>query len=243
MINLELSYSNANFKHRTDGFTLIEIAIVLLIVSLLLGSILGPLASQERNRKINIAKTTLEEVHEALLGFAAINGYLPCPANPVFINPPAGVAGVEARVAGAGSDCSFEHGYVPHVALGLNGRFNADQIFVDPWGSPYQYSLNNDANWEYAKSITFTSSSSFDVCSTSACPAGSTLASGVVAVLFSRGPLGLAATASLDQLENTNGDNNFVSHEPREGAVEFDDIVLWLSNNELVLNLVKSGQL
>ena len=78
---------------RHSGFTLIEIAVVIMIVGFLLGTILGPLSTQQENRKIKETEQLLEEVREALTGFAALNGFLPCPAT-------AGSNGFEARVAG-----------------------------------------------------------------------------------------------------------------------------------------------
>ena len=64
----------------TRGFTLVEIAVALFIVTLVLGSILVPLTSQVEQRQISDTRKTLEEIKEALMGFAVANGYLPCPA-------------------------------------------------------------------------------------------------------------------------------------------------------------------
>ena len=62
------------------GFTLIEIAVTLFIVTLLIGSILVPLQTQVEIRKIEETQRLLEQAREALLGYAASRGYLPCPA-------------------------------------------------------------------------------------------------------------------------------------------------------------------
>ena len=230
-----------------QGFTLIEVAVVLVVIGLLLGSILGPLSTQERNRKISLVETQLEDIREALLGYAAINGHLPCPA-PASFNPPPPVAEVsrESRAPGIGlTDCNLEHGYVPSITLDMNGLYNPDKIYVDPWGSPYFYSLNDVGTWEYAKTISPNSPApTFNICDTAACPANSDIATGVVAVIYSLGPLGLTGTISPDQLENSDNDDDFVIHEPTEGNnTEFDDQLVWLTTNELILNLVKSGQI
>jgi hypothetical protein len=54
------------------------------------------------------------------------------------------------------------------------------------------------------------------------------------------------APASADELENTDGDRFFVSHQQSAagaGAGEFDDIVTWLSRSVLLNRMVASGKL
>jgi len=60
------------------GFTLVELAMVLFIVSLLLGGLLVPLATQIEARQRSDAEEQLERIREALIGFAIINGRFPC---------------------------------------------------------------------------------------------------------------------------------------------------------------------
>src|SRR5688572_19844594 len=64
-----------------QGFSLAELAIVLLIVGLILAGVLTPLGAQIEIRKTAETTKILEDVKEALLGFAAANGRLPCPAS------------------------------------------------------------------------------------------------------------------------------------------------------------------
>ncbi|VUD68049.1 hypothetical protein TDB9533_03961 [Thalassocella blandensis] len=221
-----------------QGFTLVEIAVVVLIMGFLLGSVLGPLTEQQKNQNIKKAETALEEIHDALLGYAALNGYLPCPATVAS-------SGVESRVGGPGTDCTTEHGYVPSATLGLNGKFNANRLITDPWGEPLRYSLNDINTWEYAKQISVNSTApTFDICESAACASGDILAARVAIVIYSLGPDRNAASTSADQAENLNNNDIFVSHFPVEATgSEFDDIVYWLSPNTLILHLVKAGQL
>lgn len=70
---------------RNGGFTLVEMAIVLVIVGLLVSAFLAPLSAQRDLKDYNDTKLRLEQIREALYGYAIINGSLPCPtttANP-----------------------------------------------------------------------------------------------------------------------------------------------------------------
>lgn len=53
-----------------QGFTLIELAIVLVIVTILVGGLAMPLAAQIQARRIGETNRTLEEAREAILGYA-----------------------------------------------------------------------------------------------------------------------------------------------------------------------------
>jgi prepilin-type N-terminal cleavage/methylation domain-containing protein len=69
------------FLSRSSGFTLVELAMVLFIVSLLIGGLLMPLSAQNEVRGRQETDRALANIREALIGFAAINGRLPCPAD------------------------------------------------------------------------------------------------------------------------------------------------------------------
>jgi len=62
------------------GFSLIELAVVLFIIALLLGSILVPLQTQVESRNYDQTQRILDQAREALIGYAAAYGYFPCPA-------------------------------------------------------------------------------------------------------------------------------------------------------------------
>lgn len=115
------------------GFTLIELAVVLVIVGLLAGSFIGSLASRiETTRRDNAIKK-LEEIKLAIFGYVATNARLPCPAI-------AALGGGQEQPVGGGA-CATLHGFVPGRTLGLNGTYNRDSLLIDSWGNPFRYSV------------------------------------------------------------------------------------------------------
>lgn len=82
---------NKRFQH---GFTLIEMAIVLLILAALLSYTFMPLRAQLETANIKEARGKLAEIEQAIYGFAIANGRMPCPTEPG-----------EGAVPAAGSTC------------------------------------------------------------------------------------------------------------------------------------------
>ncbi len=121
-------------RARQNGFTLIEIAIVLLIVTILLGYTVALFPRQQELKQYRDVDRKMDEVIAAIVGFAQINGRLPCPAIPNSV-------GVED--GGGDVDCNNYGGFVPVNTLGLTGRLNADSLLLDPWGNPYRYYVSS----------------------------------------------------------------------------------------------------
>jgi prepilin-type N-terminal cleavage/methylation domain-containing protein len=79
------------------GFTLIELAIVMVIVTILIGGLAVPLSAQIEARRIAETRKTLDEARESLVGYALSHAtnvackctYIP---NPVAGNPPLATA-------------------------------------------------------------------------------------------------------------------------------------------------------
>src|SRR3989339_201838 len=84
------------------GFSLVEMAIVLAIVGLLLGGLIPTLSAQMESQRINETRKQLDEIQQALVGYAIINGRLPCPAKATLASGLAN-AGVEATT---GNTCA-----------------------------------------------------------------------------------------------------------------------------------------
>lgn len=116
-----------------EGFSLVEISFVLLILALLLGGLIQPLSVQLENIRINDTQQQLRNITDALYGFAASNGRLPCPAF-------RGSDGNEARTAATGQCSNPYNGFAPGRLLGL-GPLNANGYILDAWGQPIHYAV------------------------------------------------------------------------------------------------------
>ena len=239
------------------GFSLIEVAVVMFIIVLLLGSILIPLTTQVEQRQISDTQKTLDEIREALSGFALANGYLPCPDKTTAAGAGVGLNtpndGLE-DVTAAGACVAASEGNVPWATLGVG--------FSDVWGNRFRYQVSAAyAQRTPGATFTLSSSATINVCTAAGCPANTRLTGaapdGAVAVIISLGKNGLGAinartgTAnpapiSADENENLNGPNTFASRTmtTADSAVgEFDDIVIWLSKNTLFNRMVAAGKL
>jgi hypothetical protein len=200
-----------------------------------------------------------------LLGFAAANGRLPCPAT----DGTAGTTnslGDEAFASAANNAvdgvCAKFVGFLPAVALGLN-PVDSQGFVVDGWG--IQQNRIRYAVWGGVSDYPFTKTDGMkgqmsalsirtflSVCQ-SAPASAATCGAGVVkltdkspAVIYSLGPNAATGGTGADELHNVNGDFVFVSHDPKPPASpagEFDDIVTWISLNTLFDRMLQAGKL
>lgn len=239
------------------GFTLVEIAIAIFIITILLGSILVPLTTQVEQRQVAETQKMLEDIKEALIGHAIAKGHLPCPDRP---SGGAGGAndtandGVEDFAAGV-CYTGTAAGNVPWVTLGLGT--------MDPWGNRFRYKVTGAYAQRAPVVLNLSTAATLTVITTSG---GSLLTGtnpdGAVAVIFSHGKNGFGAISastgtanpppsSLDELDNSAGGGGYTSrptyrpdsNTPAELAKEFDDIVTWLGKYTLFNRMVAAGKL
>lgn len=203
-----------------QGFTLVEIAIVLVIVALLLGGLLPVISSQVEQQRRNETRKYLNEVRDALLGYAIANKRLPCPDSN-------GDGMAEATCTTAASQV----GTLPYKDLGVTDK--------DAYGAVLVYAVTKEFA-DSATPFTLNSAGTLVVCPSAAtCPA-TYLTNNAVAVIVSRGA-NWATASSTDETENTNGDTRFVSRDLVQNG--FDDLVVWLSPNILFNRMVTAGKL
>lgn len=214
----------------SPGFTLTEMAIVLVIVALLLGGLLIPLGAQQDMRAEKETKARLEEVKDALLGYAAANGKLPCPAT---------TASMGQELPTNGGTCTTKtgsgaYGYLPAATLGLPA-VNSQGLILDGWNQAIRYAIvSKTINGQTElfttvngmKTATLSSIASyissnalFSVCSTStgitgagttssACASSAKLTDSAVAVIWSTGK----------NTDTTGGNGSDESHNPNPSA-------------------------
>jgi len=248
-------------RARGPGFTLIEMAVGLLVLSLLLATLLAPISAQIDQRKISDTQNALAQIGEALTGYALSKGYLPCPdkttgaaSAPNDTGPNDGVEDFNA--AGTACTATNNEGNLPWTTLGIPA--------TDAWGNFYRYRVDNN----FAGHVKFTLATAGTVtviCPATACPpTGTTYTTSAPAVVMSHGKNGWGAIngstktpipatdASADEVQNITSANPrtfYVRISTTGGSAaggtvtQFDDIVVWLSTPVLMSRMVAAQKL
>ncbi|MBB5609560.1 MULTISPECIES: prepilin-type N-terminal cleavage/methylation domain-containing protein [unclassified Janthinobacterium] len=225
------------------GFSLIEIAIVLVIVGLMIGGLVTPLTVQLEQRKVAETQKALDDAREALTGFAVRYGYLPCPAI-------SAMNGLEDRNGGR---CTEEKraGFLPWTTLGLGKS--------DSWNNLFRYSVTpafSDSEQQFGLGTP----RDISVATRDGGPlTQATALNDIPAVIMSHGKngfgatsaqgqrrVGLAVAGNLDERNNIASDTLFISRAGSTGLQaggSFDDMVVWLSPNILFNRMVTAQRL
>ena len=244
------------------GFTILEQAVSLSVIALVLGSIMVPLQTQIENRKVDETRRTVELAQEMLLGYAAANGYFPCPADtaskgqePLGTNHATGT-------------CPSYHGFLPAALLGFKPT-DAEGYAVDAWESSanrLRYAVSDRTvagvsnvftRANGMRSVPLASlgaGSHFHICQSGTgttaddCGSSVTLASNAVVVVWSSGPNAATGGTSEHEAQNPNprggsADRVFVTRTVSTvPGHEFDDVLTWLPMTTLLSRLVLAGQ-
>jgi prepilin-type N-terminal cleavage/methylation domain-containing protein len=253
-------------RQRQRGFTLLELAVVMMIMGLLLAGLVMPLSARVEQQRFDTTTRQLDGLRTTLVAYALANDALPCPATPAS----------SGRASSTATGCVAQHGFVPAVTLAFPGARNEDQLLVDAWGNPIRYSVtasdaDGDTLWDFARpgemrDVTLTSlAPNLQVCTTAtgssatACASNATtVVATAPAVLLSMGKDWPSFT-STDQQENVGAtlgggpsgrtyavgaDVVFVARTQSQAASsEFDDIVTWVSPLALYGQMVAAGRL
>lgn len=228
------------------GFTLTELAIVLLIVALLIGGLMLPLTAQDDIRRTQDTQRILAEAREALLGFAVSQGRLPRPAT-------SATDGAE-NPATCANDAACS-GFIPWATLGVTK--------LDAWGKLVRYSVtpalaNGSFSLAAVPNRTVQTRDSAGALVYLAGKAACTAGACATAVIFSHGhnrwgtsETGAAfadgSVTNADEDTNNTGPTDYISRTTTDNTAvtggEFDDIVIWLSPNILFNRMVAAGKL
>lgn len=215
---------------KSNGFTLVEIAIVMVIFGLIIGGLLGPMQIQMENLDRRETIETIETTKAAIVGFAIRNGRIPCPDTDN-----------DGQENMTGSNCSNARGTAPWATLGVTS--------VDAWKQPLTYRVDED----FADTSDGTpdcadpdvSGISFEVCSTGDIDVldsngGNPVASGVPAMLVSHGK-NWSGPDDSDEQENSDNDTDFVDRNHLNDG--YDDLVGWINLNTLIGKMVAANKL
>lgn len=232
-----------------QGFTLIELAIVLTIAGLLFGSSLSSYSRWRAQQKYQEVEALLQRLHNSVIGYAMSYGKLPCPAS------------LDSLDSTAGEDefgnCRHYQGGFSASVYGSAESTNSNGLVLDPWNRPIRFVLSDtnaidlgDADkddWVHSQEIRSIGASqleaSIDICINhiEPCSANGDAHVKAVVLLYS---LGADSSTRGKQLTNQDGDSLYM-HAPfhlRAGA-EFDDTLMWISKHELIYWLVRAAQL
>jgi prepilin-type N-terminal cleavage/methylation domain-containing protein len=226
-----------------NGLTLIEVAVVLTIVGLVVGSLLIPLTTQIDVANIQRTNMNLEKIKEALVNYATLYNRLPCPAsdeNSGREDPSL----CQKACNGGKDDTGFckqgtpsEEGLLPWASLGI-GQYDA-------WGNHLKYRVDinyvNGITNELLELVASNYSNNIVIQDN-----GGT--SEAVAVIVSDGKNGSQVSAALSELLIPSA-LAAPTCEPNQVCYEQGDyvhntfVVESLSNMELLHRLVSAGNL
>ncbi len=225
-----------NYSENHSGFTLIEMAVVLVIVSLLLGSFIGTFAERIETTQRDNTKKELEEIKQVLMAYAfsQVSPRLPCPDTS---SPLDGIGDCAAGV---------NYGFIPWKDLGVG--------YADAWNVRYRYWANTD--FVNGFQLTTDNNKSTTV-RTRIGDSETVLVNNAVAVIFSAGKNGWGGITVDEQViasppatsdESANINANFMARTPsKQGAAaiggEFDDILVWINSYEIKAKMVEAGVL
>lgn len=244
----------AHFR-RQSGFSLIELAVVLLILTILLSLGIGAISSVYASRQYGKTAENVDSLRTALGNYLRKNGHLPCPD--VDFNAPDGTGEDDRATANnATTTCTQPFGTVPYLALGLDR-----DVALDGWDNFFTYMVSNTDDGVPGRNRDWTRTNQFFVGNdgglTDLGPSG--IINAVVAIL-SHGPNGSGAWTTKgtqnvlpdaatrpDELDNTNNDGDFVDRQPTGDAAAIggpiDDLVISILSNDLLSPLIRDGAL
>lgn len=239
------------------GFSLLEMSIVLVILSLVLAGLLPGLSAYRETTEREQARHQIEQASEALLGFAMRHGRLPCPASPDS-------QGIESPVGGG--HCTHPwNGLLPTATLGMPPQ-PPSAFALDPWGNPLRYAITTFGNPACGSAPCATTENALRdiwntatppvpdlrVCNTATgksgsgdkaeCAADTALTKDAFAVVISLGPNGSRIPGN-DESANIDADRLFVSRERTVSPESYDDLTGWLSSALFYSRLMAAGRL
>ena len=242
------------------GYSLIELAIVLFVVTILISAGLSALNVQVTNSAISTTTKKQALLKDALAGYLVRNKRLPCPDTD-FGAPD----GMENRTTpgDATTPCSSRFGILPYIDLGL-ARTDA----LDAWENFFSYAVSTTNSigpppirndWTRSANFATGNGGDFTVNDRSTTTYGVIqIATNVVAVIISYGKNGSGARTikgtqnanpalGTDEATNTLAGTIYykrpISNVPLGTSGDFDDLVVYLTADDLLAQAVRDGSM
>ncbi len=139
------------YEHNEKGFTLVEMAMVLLVAGSIIAAIAYSFQSWDTIIRTRKTEHNMEIIQDALAAFATRNYRIPCPASPANdgSDPLAEPIGTElgSTVTGSGRGNCFatvaglnqNRGLIPFITLGIS-----QDVTRDGWHNPITFRINTD---------------------------------------------------------------------------------------------------
>ena len=118
---------------KASGFTLVELAIVVVLIGVLMTLGLKTLTATLDNATFSETKAKQERIKTALVSYLRTNGVLPCPDNSGDATVATGSAPATCKTA-----ASDGYGVVPWQTLGISR-----ETVIDGWGNYFTYRVAN----------------------------------------------------------------------------------------------------
>lgn len=246
-----------------NGFSLIELSVVLAILALIMGSVILLMNRQLETNTYDTTADTINIIEAALQREAMISGYLPCPApldaalstatygvatDCAIAAAPSGTIDISA-IAGTADDVRI--GTIPTRSLNL-----PDRVMMDAWNMRLTYAVVKDLAVNKAMFNAYVKPASGGLTVTdsagntliAATPVGGLVAYVVVShgedrkgATIINGASALACTPGSVDSENCDADTTFVDTSVNDKGVAtaafFDDLVIWKPLNLINPNL------
>jgi prepilin-type N-terminal cleavage/methylation domain-containing protein len=134
-------------RPQSAGFTLVEMAVVVVIIGILMAMGLATANSYMQNTQRATTKDRADYVRDAMIAYFTANHRLPCPDNGSNVVVGGPRDGVEDRLVGGAnpdvtSGCTTALGTVPFLTLGI-----AREKAIDAYGNFITYRLDTARNW------------------------------------------------------------------------------------------------
>lgn len=235
------------------GFTLVEVAIALVVVGLLIAGGMNLMTASSESSRYKSTQTSLNEIKQSLQGYYVINQRLPCPDTDL---PNTAGFGEENVTAGV---CDATRGWLPHLTLGAGGN-------GDAWGERFKYVVSGDnSNFFTTKTTNCTytrptsaSPTTVRVQDLTTSGAANYLSDFNAFVVLSTGKNGRQTNtgmtgafsnnggcSSLNALEQENCDDDSVlrygTNMSDGSSLVFDDLLVWIGDMPLLHQLIKNG--